>query len=187
MIKLTVRGLPSDEVTALRAGGADANGQPALVRIAEGVANPCRHCLGLTSGIHNYTSDSSYLVDSLSHREYTPRELLDISFGKEPSFVPGEAGTWESDRNRSDHRGSSAGSTIRGAGDAVSLGASAGNEGADSSAVGSTVGVGCGVETDRGVDAFLVAPRRERRRRVRSSSVAPPGLPWPGTTSAALG
>jgi hypothetical protein len=47
MIKLTVRGLPSDEVAALRAGGVDANGQPALVRIAEGVANPCRHCLGL--------------------------------------------------------------------------------------------------------------------------------------------
>ena len=28
-------------------GAADANGQPALTRIAEGAANPCRHCLGL--------------------------------------------------------------------------------------------------------------------------------------------
>ena len=46
-MKLVVRGLPSDEVEAIRSGGADANGQPALTRIAEGVANPCRHCLDL--------------------------------------------------------------------------------------------------------------------------------------------
>src|SRR5882762_5783410 len=30
-----------------RRGGPDANGQPALLRVAEGWANPCRHCLGL--------------------------------------------------------------------------------------------------------------------------------------------
>jgi hypothetical protein len=42
-----VRGIPTDEVLRLRAGGFDANGQPALVRIAEGLANPCRHCLDL--------------------------------------------------------------------------------------------------------------------------------------------
>jgi hypothetical protein len=29
----------------VRGGGLDANGQPALRRIAEGAANPCRHCL----------------------------------------------------------------------------------------------------------------------------------------------
>ena len=44
---LSIRGLPSEEVEAIRRGGADANGQPALSRVAEGVANPCRHCLDL--------------------------------------------------------------------------------------------------------------------------------------------
>jgi len=46
-MRLVVRGLPSEEVDGIRGGSADANGQPALTRIAEGVANPCRHCLGL--------------------------------------------------------------------------------------------------------------------------------------------
>jgi hypothetical protein len=46
-MQLAVRGIPSQEVERLRRGGGDANGQPALVRIAEGVANPCRHCLSL--------------------------------------------------------------------------------------------------------------------------------------------
>jgi hypothetical protein len=32
-------------VERIRAGGPDANGQPAIVRIAEGKGNPCRHCL----------------------------------------------------------------------------------------------------------------------------------------------
>ena len=44
---LRVRGIESGEVDSLRSGGPDANGQPAVVRAAEGVANPCRHCLGL--------------------------------------------------------------------------------------------------------------------------------------------
>lgn len=46
-MKLVVRGIRSDEVDRIRRGGIDANGQPALTRVAEGVANPCRHCLGL--------------------------------------------------------------------------------------------------------------------------------------------
>ncbi len=46
-MKLVVRGIRSDEVDRLRRGEPDANGQPALIRVAEGVANPCRHCLGL--------------------------------------------------------------------------------------------------------------------------------------------
>ena len=46
-MKLAVRGIPSEEVDRIRRGGVNANGQPALTRIAEGVANPCRHCLGL--------------------------------------------------------------------------------------------------------------------------------------------
>jgi hypothetical protein len=46
-VGLVVRGIPTDQVERIRAGGSDANGKPALTRIAEGVANPCRHCLGL--------------------------------------------------------------------------------------------------------------------------------------------
>ena len=46
-MKLAVRGIRTDEVDRIRRGEADANGQPALTRIAEGPANPCRHCLGL--------------------------------------------------------------------------------------------------------------------------------------------
>ena len=45
-MKLAVRGLPTEDVDRIRRGGVDANGQPALTRLAE-VANPCRHCLGL--------------------------------------------------------------------------------------------------------------------------------------------
>jgi hypothetical protein len=44
---LSIEGIPTAEVERLRRGGPDANGQPALRRVAEGGANPCRHCLGL--------------------------------------------------------------------------------------------------------------------------------------------
>lgn len=44
---IRVRGIETAEVEALRAGAQDANGQAALRRVAEGGANPCRHCLGL--------------------------------------------------------------------------------------------------------------------------------------------
>lgn len=46
-MKMMVRGIPTDYVSAIRNGGVDANGQPALRRPAEGSGNPCRHCLGL--------------------------------------------------------------------------------------------------------------------------------------------
>ncbi len=46
-MRLVVRGMASAEVVRIREGGSDANGQPALTRVAEGLANPCRHCLGL--------------------------------------------------------------------------------------------------------------------------------------------
>src|SRR5262245_45681829 len=46
-MQLIVRGIPSEQVERIRDGGVDANGQAALTRIAEGVANPCRHCLAL--------------------------------------------------------------------------------------------------------------------------------------------
>ena len=44
---MRVHGISTEEVRRIRDGGADANGQRALRRIAEGPANPCRHCLGL--------------------------------------------------------------------------------------------------------------------------------------------
>jgi hypothetical protein len=44
---LRVRGIPTDQVERIRRGEPDANGQPALLRVAEGLANPCRHCIGL--------------------------------------------------------------------------------------------------------------------------------------------
>jgi hypothetical protein len=46
-MKLRVQGIPTDAVERIRHGGLDAHGQPALLRAAEGLANPCRHCLGL--------------------------------------------------------------------------------------------------------------------------------------------
>src|SRR5262245_7338913 len=46
-MRLDVRGIPTDQVERLRHGAPDANGQPPLMRVAEGIANPCRHCLTL--------------------------------------------------------------------------------------------------------------------------------------------
>jgi D-alanyl-D-alanine carboxypeptidase len=60
-----------------------------------GDAVEIEHLLHHTSGIYNYTSDPSYLADSLSRRPYEPRQLLDIAFAYPPSFAPGEAGRWE--------------------------------------------------------------------------------------------
>jgi len=37
--------LPTEAVRALRAGGPDANGQPAEHAVSNGGGNPCRHCL----------------------------------------------------------------------------------------------------------------------------------------------
>jgi hypothetical protein len=45
MTTLHFLGLPTAEVRALQSGGLDANGQPPERRLAEGVGNPCRHCL----------------------------------------------------------------------------------------------------------------------------------------------
>ena len=43
---LQVRGISSTEVTRLREGGKDSNGQAPVVEVAGGGRNPCRHCLG---------------------------------------------------------------------------------------------------------------------------------------------
>lgn len=46
-MRLLVQGLPTEYAKLMQAGGLDANGQRALKRTAEGLANPCRHCLQL--------------------------------------------------------------------------------------------------------------------------------------------
>jgi len=46
-MELRVRGIPTEDVDRIRAGGIDANRQPALRRVVEGLPNPCRHCLDL--------------------------------------------------------------------------------------------------------------------------------------------
>ena len=46
-MRLVVRGIPSEHADGIRKGGPDANGQPAMVRVAQGMSNPCRHCLQL--------------------------------------------------------------------------------------------------------------------------------------------
>jgi hypothetical protein len=46
-MKLRICGIPTGECERIWRGGVDANGQPALVRVTAGFANPCRHCLGL--------------------------------------------------------------------------------------------------------------------------------------------
>jgi len=48
-MNISVEGIAQDEVLHFRAGGLDANGQPPLIRRAEGGRNPCRHCLGLVA------------------------------------------------------------------------------------------------------------------------------------------
>lgn len=46
-MELLIQGLPTGQAQRLWSGGPDANGQPPLQRLAQGGANPCRHCLGL--------------------------------------------------------------------------------------------------------------------------------------------
>ena len=46
-MKLRIDGITTEECARIWGGGLDANGQPALRRVAEGPANPCRHCLQL--------------------------------------------------------------------------------------------------------------------------------------------
>lgn len=46
-MNVVVRGIETGYVNAIRHGGSDANGQPALRTVAQGTSNPCRHCLGL--------------------------------------------------------------------------------------------------------------------------------------------
>ncbi len=46
-MNIKIAGIPTSAFETIRNGGGDAYGQPALRRISEGAANPCRHCLQL--------------------------------------------------------------------------------------------------------------------------------------------
>lgn len=46
-MRLSVQGIQSAAMEHFLRGGEDANGQRPVKKIAEGNANPCRHCLGL--------------------------------------------------------------------------------------------------------------------------------------------
>lgn len=46
-MELRIDGISTEACARIWDGGLDANGQQALFRIAEGPANPCRHCLRL--------------------------------------------------------------------------------------------------------------------------------------------
>lgn len=46
-MKLVVQGIPSEEARQFQSGGLDANAQPPVRRVAQGLMNPCRHCLQL--------------------------------------------------------------------------------------------------------------------------------------------
>lgn len=48
-MRLRIQGIPTAEAEAFRCGEPDANGQVAVERVAEGAANPCRHCLALVT------------------------------------------------------------------------------------------------------------------------------------------
>lgn len=48
-MKLSVQGISTDHFLHFLGGGRDANGQAPVTKIAEGGANPCRHCLGLVA------------------------------------------------------------------------------------------------------------------------------------------
>jgi len=63
MLKLAVQGIDTTEANRIREGGPDANGLPAIVRKAQGPANPCRHCLQLIA-----EGDDKLI---LSHRPFT--------------------------------------------------------------------------------------------------------------------
>lgn len=46
-MQIRIQGIPTEEVTHLQNDGTDSHGKPPLAIIAEGPANPCRHCLQL--------------------------------------------------------------------------------------------------------------------------------------------
>lgn len=83
-----VRGLETEYVDLIRRGGKDANGQPVVRMVAQGVSNPCRHCLGLIA------DGTEKLVLA-----YRPFDRLQPYAEVGPIFLHGDAcDRYESDR-----------------------------------------------------------------------------------------
>lgn len=102
-MKLRIRGISTDDCERIWHGGPDAHGQPALVRIAEGLANPCRHCLELIragekklvlahrpfDGLHPYAETGPIFLHATPCERYD-REVLPHWFDYlEPAIVRG--------------------------------------------------------------------------------------------------
>lgn len=47
IMNIVIKGIPTSQVIKLRNGGMDSHGNPPKVHRAQGLANPCRHCLQL--------------------------------------------------------------------------------------------------------------------------------------------
>jgi hypothetical protein len=102
-MKLLVRGIASDGVERIRRGEFDANGQPALIRVAEGVANPCRHCLGLIAegekklvlayrpfaGLHPYAETGPIFLHERSCEHYQDETLPAWFAFMDPAIIRG--------------------------------------------------------------------------------------------------
>lgn len=102
-MRLLVRGIATDEVERLRGGGPDANGQPALRRKAEGLANPCRHCLGLIAegdsklvlawrpfeGVHPYAESGPIFLHAGACARYDSEVLPGWFDFMDPAIVRG--------------------------------------------------------------------------------------------------
>jgi hypothetical protein len=102
-MKLRVLGVPSSTYARLRDGGLDANGQPAVTRIAEGPANPCRHCLELIApgqpklvlayrpfdGLHPYAETGPIFLHASACERYDRADLPAWFDYLEPALVRG--------------------------------------------------------------------------------------------------
>jgi hypothetical protein len=102
-MKLRVLGIPTATHARLRDGGPDANGQPAAVRVAEGLANPCRHCLGLIApgqeklvlayrpfdGLHPYAETGPVFLHASACEHYDRARVPAWFDHLEPALVRG--------------------------------------------------------------------------------------------------
>ena len=102
-MRLSVRGIPSQRADLLKQGGIDANGQPAVARIAEGLANPCRHCLRLIAegeeklvlayrpfdSVHPYSEVGPIFLHKASCERYDGQALPVWFAHLEPALIRG--------------------------------------------------------------------------------------------------
>ena len=90
-MNIVVRGLATEAADHIRAGGRDANGQPAVRQPADGSPSPCRHCLGLIAegeellifahrpfpGIHPYAEVGPVFLHAESCSRYVDAHMPD--------------------------------------------------------------------------------------------------------------